>query len=145
MQPFLEVTITRPWYWGIAIVSAPGSALLESSADGLVTAAPGALVIKVRHAQDIEGERFEGDWDRATASLHVRSLAGFEDSLEPVAYDGVLDLPEGRLEIGDADGQVTVNDLDPRTRARVCADIETASVATSVRIDLAPEATGLTS
>ena len=79
----------------------------ETLGDSLVTATAEALVIKVRHAQDIDAEVFEGDWDWATATIPVRPLAEFEDSAEPVIYEGVLRLPDGRLAIGDADSEVT--------------------------------------
>lgn len=46
MQPLAEVTSTRPWHWGIA----------------------------VRHAQDLEADTFEGDWEWAAATLQMRSF-----------------------------------------------------------------------
>ena len=137
VQPFYEVTLSRPWHWGIAIVSATGAAVPESLEESLVTATSEALVIKVRHAQDIEADRFEGEWDWATATIRVRSLTNFEDLDEPVAYEGVLRLPEGRMAIGDADSEVTLNDLNEATRVRVYASDQQAG-ATDVRIDLAP-------
>lgn len=60
MQPFYEVTVSRPWHWGTAVVSAPGAAVPETLEDSLVTAAAEALVIKVRHAQDIDAGGVRG-------------------------------------------------------------------------------------
>jgi hypothetical protein len=78
MQPIYEVTLSRPWHWGIAIVSAPGAAVPETLADSLVTATAEALVIKVRHAQDIEAEVFEDDWQWSTSTIRVRYVADLE-------------------------------------------------------------------
>lgn len=139
MQPLYEVTLSRPWHWGIAIVSTPSAMVPETLSQSLVTATPDALVIKVRHAQDIDAEAFEGDWDWATATIRVRSLTDFEDTAEPPIYEGVLRLTNGQLAIGDADSKVTFNDLDKQTRVRVHAAKESDFGATDVRIDLAPQ------
>lgn len=139
MQPLYEVTLSRPWHWGIAIVSTPSAVVPETLSQSLVTATPDALVIKVRHAQDIDAEVFEGDWDWATATIRVRSLTDFEDTAEPPIYEGVLRLTNGQLAIGDADSKVTFNDLDNQTRVRVHAANESDFGATDVRIDLAPQ------
>ena len=141
MQPLYEVTLARPWHWGIAIVSAPDAAVPETLEPTLVTATPDALVIKVRHAQDIEAEAFEGDWDWATASIRVRSLTELDQTGEPVAFEGLLRVPTGELIIGDADSQVRVNDLSDPSRVRVYADNASDSGATSVRIDFEPHPT----
>jgi hypothetical protein len=140
MQPLYEVTLSRPWHWGIAIVSAPGAAVPDALDRQLVTATAEALVIKVRHAQDVDAEVFEGAWNWATATIRVRSLADFEDTAEPVIYEGLLRLPDGRLVVGDADSEVTLNNLDDHTRVRVHAAGQSDFGATDVRIDLAPQA-----
>jgi hypothetical protein len=138
MQPLYEVTLARPWHWGIAIVSTPNAAVPETLEPTLVTATPDALVIKVRHAQDIEAEVFEGDWDWATAAIHVRSLTEFDQTQEPTVFEGLLQLPTGDLSIGDADSEVRLTDLSNPSRVRVYAASDSDFGATSVRIDLAP-------
>lgn len=138
MQPLFEVTLTRPWHWGIAIMSAPGAAVPETLEPSLVTATPDALVIKVKHAQDIEAEVFEGDWDWATASIQVRSLTDFKPADESVAFEGLLRLPAGELTIGDANSEVRLNDLSNPSRVRVYATDTSDAGAASVRIDIAP-------
>jgi hypothetical protein len=70
----------------------------------------------------------------------VRSLTEFEDTVEPVVYEGVLRLNNGRLAVGDADNEVTLNDLDDLTRVRVLTSGESGSGTTDIRIDLAPQA-----
>jgi hypothetical protein len=138
MQPLYEVTVSRPWHWGIAIVSAPGAAVPESLDQSPVAATPEALVIKVRHAQDVDAEVFEGDWNWATATLRVRSLIDFDNTAEPVIYEGLLRLPDGRLTIGDADSEVVLSDLNEQTRVRICEADSSDFEAAYVRIDLAP-------
>jgi len=138
MQPLCEVTLTRPWHWGIAIVSAPGAELPDMLSDSPLTVTPEAVVIKVRHAQDIEAEVFDGDWDWATATIQVRNLRGFEEPGEPALYDGTIRLPDGRLAIGDSDNEVVINDLDQMTRIRVAVVATDGLNATEIRIDLAP-------
>jgi hypothetical protein len=77
VQPLYEVALSRPWHWGLAILSAPGAAVPESMDQSLVTATLEALVIKVRHAQDVDTEVLEGDWDWATATIRVRNLTNW--------------------------------------------------------------------
>ena len=63
-------------------------------------------MIRVRHAHDIEAEVLDGDWEWATATIHVRALGEAEPTPRPVFCDVVLDTPTYRLGIGDADGEV---------------------------------------
>jgi hypothetical protein len=70
----------------------------------------------------------------------VRYLADLPESGESVVYDGVLHLVDGRLSIGDADGEVTVNSLDDVTRVRVEVLDDWGGNAADVRVDLAPRA-----
>jgi hypothetical protein len=54
------------------------------------------MVVLVRHAQD-SIESFDGDWDWATASLHVRLLTASGPTPRSIACDAVLQTPSGRL------------------------------------------------
>lgn len=83
---------------------------------------------------------FEGDWEWATATIRMRHVADFEDTSEPVLYEGVLRSPGGRLAIGDADSELTFNDLGDATRVRVHALNQSPAGATDVHIDLASQA-----
>lgn len=139
VQPFFEVTVSRPWHWGIAILSAPDAEIPEQLDAALVTGSPGCLVVKVRHAQDIDADVFEGDWDWATATLHLRSVAHREEPTGAVLYEGILELPDGRLTVGDADSEVVLNDLPKQVRVLVQSDAADSTGLTTVRVDLAHE------
>ena len=138
MQPLWELTLARPWHWGIAILGAPGAALPEELGPGVVTANRDTLVIKVKHAQDISAEVFEGEWDWAIATVRVRCIPSVEDAGERPEFEGSLILPGGRLEIGDADSHITVDDLDTRTTVKIFVEAPSDAGASEVRIDLAP-------
>jgi hypothetical protein len=59
VQPLSELTLIRPWHWGIAIVADPRCEAPEVRPDQVVTVGDSGVVILVRHAQDIEAEVFE--------------------------------------------------------------------------------------
>jgi hypothetical protein len=122
MQPLAEVTLTRPWHWGVAVL---GDALAEvpgSLAGQAVVVGDGVVAIGVRHAQDIDAERFEGDWDWATATFHVRSLGQAQPVERHVLCDIVIATPNETVSLGDADGMVVIPAPSLRTRVVVSAD-----------------------
>lgn len=86
MQRLAEVTLTRPWHWGVAVLGDPLAEVPSSSLSGqAVVIGDGVVAIGVRHAQDIDAERFEGDWDWATATFPVRSLGQEEPVVGPAS------------------------------------------------------------
>ena len=122
MQPLAEVTLTRPWHWGVAVL---GDALAEvpgSLAGQAVVLGDGVVAIGVRHAQDIDAERFEGDWDWATATFHVRSLGQAEPVERHVLCDIVIATPNESVSLGDADGMVVIPAPSVQTRVVVSTD-----------------------
>jgi hypothetical protein len=130
MQPLYEVSVARPWHWGIVIASASTGQLPDGMGTSLVVANSHAVVVKVRHAQDVDLPAFEDDGDWMTAIVHVRSLTEFDQVVGRVLYDGSLSLPDGRLTVGDADHELVVNDLDPETLIRVrTLDVEATGLA----------------
>lgn len=62
------------------------------------------VTVRVRHAQDIEADKFEGHWDWAPVTIHLRSLV----QEEPTARHGVRNarIASARepVSLGDADG-----------------------------------------
>lgn len=136
MQPLLELTITRPWYWGAAIFSAPTADSPQPIPNELVTADSGALVIQVTHAQDVNDAQVERG-ELATATVQVRYLPGFDAPADPPDFEGQLLLPDELLTIGDAQYEVAMGPLATRTSVRVwAAAFEDA--ASQIRVDLAP-------
>jgi hypothetical protein len=139
MQPLSETKLTRPWHWGIAIVGAPGAKLPEElDNDQLITVGNAALVIRVRHAQDMDAERFEGDWDWATATFHIRALVAAEPVMRSVVSDVILATADERISVGDADGEVVLPAPSSQTRVIVSTDDLAPAGLENVWIDLAP-------
>ncbi len=108
MQPLLTTTIRRPFHWGIVVVAVepPTGDIPAVVGDTLVVANAHSLIILVRHAQDIES--LDGEYDFAEAEVTVRQMVGPMSSPASgrVVYEGVLDVPSGRLSVGDADDWV---------------------------------------
>ena len=139
VQPLSEVTLVRPWHWGIAIVADPKGEVPEVQPEQVVTIGESGLVILVRHAEDIEAEVFENDWEWGTATIHVKTLAEAELTSCPVLCDVVLNTPTYRLGIGDADGEVILPCPGTgRTRLVVSADDVGEGGLDEVWIDLLP-------
>jgi hypothetical protein len=139
VQPLSEVTLVRPWHGGIAIIADPEGEVPEVQPEQAVTIGESGLVILVRHAQDIETEGSEDDWEWATATIHVKTLAEAESTPRPVLCDVVLNTPNYRLGIGDADGEVILPCPGTgRTRLVVSADDVGEGGLDEVWVDLLP-------
>jgi hypothetical protein len=136
-QPLFEVTLTRPWHWGIAVVFDHDGEVPDVDPEQLVSVGTSGLVILVRHAQD-SIKSFDGDWDWATACLHVRLLTAAEPTERSIACDTVLQTPSGRLSVGDADGDVALSTHHHRTRVVVSVEDPADTSPDKVWIDLLP-------
>ncbi len=100
MQPLAETTLRRPWHWGVALFGRSLSGEVPDRIEGRsVAVGTDVLAIGVRHAQDIDADRYEGDWEWATATFHVRSLVEAEDALGEVLCDVVLQIDDERLSL----------------------------------------------
>ena len=136
MQPLIEVTLTRPWHWGVAVLGDP-LAEVPAALDGqAVAVGDGVITIGVRHAQGIDAERFEGDWDWATATFHVRSFGQAEPVERHVLCDIVIATPNESVSLGDADGMVVIPAPSLRTRVVVSTDEVDLTGLDQVRVDL---------
>ncbi len=123
MQPILEMTVTRAWHWGIAVVVGdPRGEIPTDLGTEAVAAGRGAVVLSVRHAQDVEAQTPDGDPTWATASVHVRVLAEMERTDREVLCDVVVDTPGRTVALGDADGDAVVP--APGLRTRVVVSVE---------------------
>lgn len=133
--------VTRPWHWGIAIVSdaSLGGEIPEVDPARGVTGNRSGVIVLVRHAQDIPS--FEGEFDWAEATLTVTLWE--EDDAGPaeraVIYDDSLRTPSGRLSIGDADDDVIVTTHHELTRVIVSVADPADKAPDSVWIDLYPQ------
>jgi hypothetical protein len=134
-QPIWEVTLARPWHWGIAIILDQAGDVPDVDPHQLVSLGPSGLVVLVRHAQD-SIERFDGDWAWATATLHIRLLASPQPAPGSIACDAVLHTPSGLLSVGDADGDMVLSTHHGRTRVIVSVEDLANMSPASVWIDL---------
>ncbi|MFJ5956310.1 hypothetical protein ACIQC5_10160 [Paenarthrobacter sp. NPDC092416] len=140
-QPILVTSIRRPWHRGIAVVTGPGQTedFPEIEPDRPFCSTSGALVIMVRHAQDID------DIDLGFAEVTV-SIALHQNEVVPEAGyhavgGGVLSTPEGTLSVGDADMEVVVPAQKGITQFRVSVADPAESSPEHVRVDLWPSGT----
>lgn len=122
MQPLAEVTLTRSWHWGIAVLGNPVADVPTEFSGQPVAVGQDVVALSVRHAQDIEGDRFEGEWDWATATLYVRSLTHSEATDRQILCDTVLATPQETVSLGDADGMVVIPAPGLRTRLIISTD-----------------------
>ncbi|HYI22378.1 MAG TPA: hypothetical protein VEX62_07050 [Candidatus Limnocylindrales bacterium] len=136
MQPLAEVTLTRPWHWGIAVLGDP-QAEVPTEFDGRsIAVGRDVVALSVRHAQDIDADKFEGDWDWATATIHVRSLAHEEAIDRQVLCDIVVRTSRELVSLGDADGMVVIPAPSARTRLIVSANEVDSTGLETVWVDL---------
>jgi hypothetical protein len=113
-----EVTISRPWHWGIAVLVDKRGDVPDVDPNALVSIGPSGAVILVRHAQD-SNETFDDEIVWATAALHIRHLVEVEKPVRAVAADFVMNTPSFDLSVGDADGDVLIAGLNATTRVVV--------------------------
>lgn len=122
MQPLAEITLTRPWHWGIAVLGDPLAEVPTEFNGRAVATGRDVVTLSVRHAQDIEADRFERDWDWATATIHLRSLVREERTERHVLCDTLIATPQETVSLGDADGMLVVPAPSARTRVIVTTD-----------------------
>ncbi len=136
MQPLAEVTLTRPWHWGIAVLGDP-LAVVPTQFDGRpVAVGRDVVTLSVRHAQDIGADKFEGDWDWATSTIHLRSLVQEEMTERHVLCDTVIATAGETVSLGDADGMLVIPAPSVRTRLIVSAEKTDPTGLETVWVDL---------
>jgi hypothetical protein len=130
----LRISIVRPFQWG-------GLFLFDSDADDFPGLEPGssisasgnAISLLVRHAQDFDFTNEELDG----AVVHVDLFFGIANM--PCDFDDFIELPSGRLTVGDADDEEVV-DL-PADVYRVQISLDQPNHAEYVRIWLSQRTT----
>ena len=122
MQPLAETALTRPWHLGIAVLGDPLAEVPTDFNGRLVATARDVVALNLRHAQDIEADRFESEWDWATATIHLRSLVKEEGTERHVLCNIVIATPQESVSLGDADGMLTIPAPSVRTRLIVSTD-----------------------
>lgn len=140
MQAISETTHIRAWHWGVAIVCAPGAELPDDLDESRpVTIGEEAIVVQVRHAQDLDRSRAENAWDWATVAFHLRVVVEPEPLERTLLADVVLPTPDGRIALGDEDGEVIVSTPTEKTRIILSAESVGDDGLDEAWIDLVPE------
>lgn len=106
----------RAFAWGIVIIGDADTQEIPSlDRDTSIVSSGSAVVILVRHAQDVV------DPDDAEFLVEVQCTAG-STSRDDVSFDGDILISSGRLSVGDADHEHTVI-VDPgRWRLQIAAE-----------------------
>jgi len=138
-QPLLELTLVRPWHWGIAIVGDPTALVPDIEPGKPVTVGGDTLVLLVRHAQDVDVEVLSDETDWSTVTIHLRSLVAPDPTDRVIVGEMVIDKANERISVGDADGEIAVPTPAPRTQVVVSAATAAAPM-DEVWIDLWPAA-----
>jgi hypothetical protein len=104
--------IRRPFHWGIVFMLAEEQKanIPEPVRDQLVSANESGISVSVRHAQD--SDEVEGDYIKfAEVQIGFRVLDAPPVTTEyrREVFRGTIDLPSGRLNVGDADEETIVN------------------------------------
>lgn len=102
----------------------------------VVSTGDDVVCLSVRHAQDIEADRFEEASDWATATFHVRSLVREQPTVRHVLSDTVITTHRETVSLGDADGMMTIPAPSARTRVIVSTDDVLPSGLETVWVDL---------
>lgn len=137
MSALGETTVTRSWQWGAAVIGDP-SAAPPAPTEAPVTIGTGAVVLRLRHAHDVE--LVEGRSSLATATCHVRVLTEAEAPPRTVLCDVVLETPSGKLSLGDGAEAVVVEAGGAlRHRLVVTAAAVRARGLDEVWVDVVPE------
>ncbi|MDR7080835.1 hypothetical protein J2X01_000104 [Arthrobacter ginsengisoli] len=140
-QSLLVTTIRRPWHWGIAVVTGPGQTedFPEIEPGRPFCSTSGALVIMVRHAQDVED--IDHGFAEATVSISLHQDEVTPDDGKQAIGEGILSTPEGTLSVGDADMNVVVPAHKGMTQFLISIEGPSDLSPEHVRVDLWPVVT----
>ena len=111
-QPDLEVL--RPFGWGILLVADSATSEIPEMEEGVpFPSTATAVAVPVRHTQDvdIDGLALTADEAIPEFAVKVRAFVGHEADC-PVRFDGRIEVPSGRVSVGDADRDDTL-ELEP--------------------------------
>lgn len=104
-----KLRIRRPFNWGVLMLSDAGADDVPELGRGSTFATtPHALVVAVRHAQDVDFEALDLAPDDVVPPAEV-TLRGGPGRHEAEDFRCVLDLPSGELRVGDAEHEDTVS------------------------------------
>ncbi len=101
-----DLAVRRPFQWGILILADPtasGVRWPELVRGAAFAATPSCVVTVVRHAQDTDSDPTLAPDDVVPPfEVSVRCWVNRQQTTE-TSFDGLLELPSGSLQLGDAD------------------------------------------
>ncbi len=139
MQPLATVTVTRPWHWGIVILSDPslGGHIPDVDPRTPVSANENGLVVLVRHAQDqVESLDDDVEWAEATVTVRHQSAAPPVENDKVSVHEGPMTTPTGHLWIGDADNDVQLSGLTTSSTLRVLCAVDDMTSPDQIWVDV---------
>jgi hypothetical protein len=90
---FADLTITRPFAWGMLVIGDAEDRALRFDGNGTVSATEFSVIVRVRHAQDVD----DLDDDPFAVTVRVESTAKVGGESVEIA------VPSGELFVGDGE------------------------------------------
>ena len=94
--------VDRPFSWGILLIGDSASHDVPASESGVVVATRTVVAVGVRHAQDVDFESADEEQEVSQFSVTVEVRLG-QVADTAVQFDSVIEVPSGRITVGDAD------------------------------------------
>ncbi|TFF17417.1 hypothetical protein [Cellulosimicrobium funkei] len=134
----MQLEWTQPFRWGLLLAFDEQESfdLPPDLGDEAITSSPSCLAVPVLHAADIDvSDDWPEDVDPPSATVTVTVVVGEPLPTGVAEFDGQLSCPSGRLAIGTAENERTV-DVPPGS-LRVQVDREPAEYASHVTMRIA--------
>ena len=97
--------VDRPFGWGVLLIGDSASPGVPATESGVAVVATRTMVaVGVRHAQDVDFDSADDGQEVPQFSVPVEVRLG-ERAETAVHFDGVIEVPSGRITVGDADSE----------------------------------------
>ena len=128
----------RPFGWGILLIGDSASHDVPATESGVVVVATRTVVaVGVRHAQDVDFEPADEEQEGPQFSVTVEVRLG-QVAETAAHFDGVIEVPSGRITVGDADRDESLSVTPGRWRMQLALTPEDQPEQVDVWITNAP-------
>lgn len=140
MAVLQETSLSRPWHWGIVIITDERGDVPVVRRDAPASPGPEGVVLRVRHAQDvvIPDDASDDDIFEASATVHLRTHDAPFLPDRPTICDVTFATKSRRLAVGDADGETFMQWDAPRVRLIASANEAGRVDQDEIWVDLVP-------